>query len=984
MNLVCTSQITITDQNDVSVLVLSNPSFVLPTDNQGNNGVFTDATTTATIYVGKTDDTANWTLTTAVSEGLVMSTDANAATQSISSMSTDTGYIDFTASKPGWDDLIATCIVSKSKMGANGPSIALIASKQSFTSTDGVLDPDQADITIMCIRQNIAGTAAFSAIGDVTGAITLSTADTRTITDYREYFFSTVVPVGDLRTLTAALFDTNRHVVVICSVGTRTHSITIIRNDTSTADPGADVTANSAFAATVTGDIAAIRNQLDGVIISWFYDYAPTLSSDPANVPYADWLNPDVREAHRGDMFYDTVAGAVYRFVPDGTTYKWLLVTDTLAAQAMEAANAAADAADGKRRVFVDTPYPPYDVGDLWATNYSIKRCIVAKILGESYSTADWAVASTNGADWEANVQNAPTWITDAPPIGEPGLYAGYTHFGFHDGVNWATYMNDQGEFYLTGSFGHGLTWESNVLTITGNLVIKNPATVRTDINVSDGADKTDYTDSRVANAVTANSITTILRPGGGRYSYSSQATGAIKITLPVTWNGAMISMFVDVFLFSSNDTFTLQLSGMLNTLNPALWSGPTANLLGNAASDNRVRFAHDGTHCCILIGNTASDTGYTPSYWAYPKVTVRDVQVSHNNYAIATWEAGWGVSIINTLTGITTSGDLADALIDAKSTKYIGNTPSADVENWGYPGDSTKTDGAKVHPESTLTTGNTNLEAGARYSKLSGGDIVFYDYYGGNFNEYKSLKKNRAGVCSHGQTVNVGYFRDAPTIIISPKAMAVYKTGLAQNQTLVLDAVDLRRSGDDWLFDAVCQLHLSSNSIVGASGGTGQTTGLRSTADQYLPLVWEGPKYGAEIVIGTTNVSTVTAEASLKVSSVVGPDENGNGLWYGVGARIGLQVYSAANGWVTSQLFEAEWPQVVFDRNGIVLTASATSITKMRLVYYYTVNAFNQNGGSEGLTVEDACTVSLTSSIYTLSANAIDADGIANYMAIG
>lgn len=52
---------------------------------------------------------------------------------------------------------------------------------------------------------------------------------------------------------------------------------------------------------------------------------------------------------------------------------------------------------DGKRKVFVSQPYPPYDIGDLWltgdSTNGQLKRCATARATG-SFVANDWVIAT--------------------------------------------------------------------------------------------------------------------------------------------------------------------------------------------------------------------------------------------------------------------------------------------------------------------------------------------------------------------------------------------------------------------------------------------------------------------------------------------------------------------------------------------------------------------------------------------------------------
>lgn len=66
--------------------------------------------------------------------------------------------------------------------------------------------------------------------------------------------------------------------------------------------------------------------------------------------------------------------------------------------------NECIDTADSKRRVFVSTPYPPYDIGDLWVqgTSGDIMRCKTARASG-SYYASDWIKASKYTDDSSLN-----------------------------------------------------------------------------------------------------------------------------------------------------------------------------------------------------------------------------------------------------------------------------------------------------------------------------------------------------------------------------------------------------------------------------------------------------------------------------------------------------------------------------------------------------------------------------------------------------
>lgn len=149
------------------------------------------------------------------------------------------------------------------------------------------------------------------------------------------------------------------------------------------------------YAEVVTQQIEGLQSQIDGQIQTWFYDYLPTNS----NYPASEWTTTDLKNQHLGDLFYvvdnATNGGEVYRWSLVNNVYKWQRVEDTEVAKALELASQAKDIADGKRRVFVDQPYPPYDVGDLWAQGAAgdLMRCKTARASG-SYNASDWEKAS--------------------------------------------------------------------------------------------------------------------------------------------------------------------------------------------------------------------------------------------------------------------------------------------------------------------------------------------------------------------------------------------------------------------------------------------------------------------------------------------------------------------------------------------------------------------------------------------------------------
>ncbi len=100
-------------------------------------------------------------------------------------------------------------------------------------------------------------------------------------------------------------------------------------------------------------------------------------------------INPDAGKSWRWCNMEDT----------DDSTWHWHEIADSDAVRALQNAAKAQDTADGKRRVFVAQPTPPYDLGDLWAQGdgdgKDILKCKTAKTAGQTFAQADWEAASS-------------------------------------------------------------------------------------------------------------------------------------------------------------------------------------------------------------------------------------------------------------------------------------------------------------------------------------------------------------------------------------------------------------------------------------------------------------------------------------------------------------------------------------------------------------------------------------------------------------
>lgn len=140
------------------------------------------------------------------------------------------------------------------------------------------------------------------------------------------------------------------------------------------------------------GDISGLKDQIDGAIQTWFYDGIPNALTEPE----VNWTTDKDRQTHLGDLYYDKHTGFCYRYMNQNGVYSWGRIQDTEVTKALADAANAQTTANAKKRIFVTTPKPPYDIGDLWVqgSNGDIMRCQTPKIASQTYAESDWVKAS--------------------------------------------------------------------------------------------------------------------------------------------------------------------------------------------------------------------------------------------------------------------------------------------------------------------------------------------------------------------------------------------------------------------------------------------------------------------------------------------------------------------------------------------------------------------------------------------------------------
>ena len=260
-----------------------------------------------------------------------------------------------------------------------------------------------------------------------------------------------------------------------------------------------------------------------------------------------------------------------------------------------------------------------------------------------------------------------------------------------------------------------------------------------------------------IENSATANGGS-IIQPAGGMYRTGTNThTGAIKITVPRgTGNPTdMISFWVDVFDYGTNQAFTAYIAGYVyQDEGSNEWHNVSAQIFGNLEQNNyTIRFGHDTNNHCVLIGETTTS-------WNYMQVTVRNVQVGYSA-DIDDYKGDWTITFETSLPTIDET--LSDNLTLAKGLKSSGSIAVT-------TGTSSGNDFA-INTDTLVVEGDNNRVGIGTASPSYGLDVAntarFQDqvrFYKTSFPQASFSDDSGTDILSIGQSGEAFYFKTSDT----------------------------------------------------------------------------------------------------------------------------------------------------------------------------------------------------------------------------
>lgn len=134
-----------------------------------------------------------------------------------------------------------------------------------------------------------------------------------------------------------------------------------------------------------------------------------------------------------------------------------------------------------------------------------------------------------------------------------------------------------------------------------------------------------------------------LIKPVAEFRTQDQNYTGAITIILPTGIANTMVSMWIDVYNYVTNTSFSVHVGGY--TYHPdSTWKyNPFGMVYG---ANHVIRLGHNGTNFVIYIGETTST-------WKYPQISVRNVVLGYDP-VYDNWKKDWTISFSTSFSNVT------------------------------------------------------------------------------------------------------------------------------------------------------------------------------------------------------------------------------------------------------------------------------------------------------------------------------------------
>ena len=275
----------------------------------------------------------------------------------------------------------------------------------------------------------------------------------------------------------------------------------------------------------------------------------------------------------------------------------------------------------------------------------------------------------------------------------------------------------------------------------------------------------------------------------------NGQVTGAIKVQLPQSWTNTMMTMQIRVYDYSMDESFDIFCGGYNFAGNGGGWYNTFAYVLSSPFEWRNfpVRFTHDGSKCCIFIG----DTNQT---WNFPRANVINFTAGYSGDSVSNYGSGWDMSIETTIP--THNSYDKEHLITRHSPWVVDKTTGNIYNNWtgnrnfgvgiSNPAEKLEVDGAVK----LGTTSNNNVGT-IRYNTTTN------DFEGNTDGTSGGWASLTAGGSTSTPSVSTIFFNNETTTSGAPStdgALFRYDNNFfgEHQDTLVIEKTDLNGNNPD------------------------------------------------------------------------------------------------------------------------------------------------------------------------------------------